>query len=224
MNKRIDFKILWEELREKIREFYPYFFGFYLLSLVVSIFSKTWRSFFYWPAFHGSVFFFTLLFVLTFKFDLRFRRRLRIRDLRFNDFKFVGFTKNSARKAGLLFYKYLVFIKNRLFSFSRGTWVRITIIIVVLSFSLFKEIGVLDFLVLFYALISFLFILNSRYSAGAALILLASCPFLLILKKDLWAESAAIYAYYFLVITILTQIRELKKEKNASITETEDKI
>jgi len=202
MKEKIDFKILRNELREKVRESYPYFIGFYLLSFIVAHFSKTWSGFFYWPAFHGSAFFFTLLFILTFRFSFKLDRQ-----------NIVRFTENSARQAISQFRRYLILAHAKLSGFSRRTWLKILLIIVVLIFTLTKDIAVLDFLVLLYALVSFLFVVNSRWSAGIALILLASCPFFLISKQDVLAENAAIYAYYFLIITVLTQIRELKREK-----------
>jgi hypothetical protein len=111
---------------------------------------------------------------------------------------------------------FCILIYSKLAGLSRRTWLKIFLIAVILIFSLFRGIYPLDFLVLFYALISFLFILDSRFAGGAALVLLASCPFLLIFKKDILAESAAVYAYYFLVITVLAQIRELKREGRAA--------
>ncbi|HTX87057.1 MAG TPA: hypothetical protein VMC41_03250 [Candidatus Nanoarchaeia archaeon] len=41
-----------------------------------------------------------------------------------------------------------------------------------------------------------------------ALIFLISCPILLTLKKEILAEQMAIYAYYFLVMTVVLQIIE----------------
>jgi len=149
------------------------------------------------------IIFFTLLFALTFEFNFKNK-----------NFEIIGFTKNSARLVNKQLRQYFNFIYFRLTNLSRRTWLKIFIIIAILIFALFKEISVLNFLVLFYALVSFLFIFDSRYAAGAALVFLASCPFLLIFKKDAFAENAAIYAYYFLIITVLTQIRELKKEGN----------
>ncbi|HZJ41004.1 MAG TPA: hypothetical protein VFD16_01935, partial [Candidatus Saccharimonadales bacterium] len=130
------------------------------------------------------------------------------------DLKIIGLVENSAREVGRQVRQYFILIYFKLTKISWKVWLKIFIILALLIFSIFKEIGFLDFLVLFYGLISFLFIINSRYSAVAALIFLAACPFLLIFKKDVLAESSAIYAYYFLVITVLTQIRELKKDKN----------
>jgi len=202
MSKKIDPKILQEEIKERIREFYPYFLGFYFLSLLIAVFSKTWRGFFYWPAFHIVIIFFSLLFVLTLKFDRIFDR----------DFRIIGLAKNFLRRFGVQFRRYFIFVRSRLLRLSRRTWLKILLIAAIMIFAMLKGVGAIDFFVLLYAMASFIFILDSRWSAAVALLLLASCPVLLILKKDPWAESAAIYAYYFLVITVLTQIREFRQK------------
>ena len=204
MSQKINYKILLAELISKIKNFYPYLLGFYLISLVAASFWKDWSRFFNWPAFHGVVIFFTLILISTFKFKV----------FKFNHHFIVAITKNSAHRFYKELIKYFNIIYKKLRSLSRRVWLKIFIITIILIFAIFKEIVIFDFLILLYALISILFLIDSRYAAGAALIFLAACPFLLILKKDLWAESAAIYAYYFLVITVITQIRELKKEKN----------
>lgn len=89
------------------------------------------------------------------------------------------------------------------------------IAVAVIYFLFFKEMEIIDFWVLCYAMISILFILDSRFAAGTALLLLVICPFLLILKKDNMAEVVAIYAYYFLIITVITAIRECLREEKA---------
>ncbi|MFA5644684.1 MAG: hypothetical protein WC928_04160 [Patescibacteria group bacterium] len=232
MSRKINVKILLQEIKKKIQEFYPYFLSFYIFSLFVSIFSKTWKSFFYWPAFHGSIIFFSLLLFLTFKFKFKFRRifkinRFELKNIfragnlklkqgwKIGSFIVIDLVKKTSRQADRQFRQYLLWLKNKLVRIKRRAWMKIFIIAVILIFALFKEIDVINFLVLLYALISFLFILDSRYSAAAALIFLAACPFLLIFKKDALAENAAIYAYYFLVITVLTQIIELYRDSRA---------
>jgi len=216
MPKRINSKILLAELKEKIRNFYPYLLGFYLLSLVVANFWKDWSRFFNWPAFHGVIIFFTLILISTFKFKIHLKNYFKIKDFKLRRHFIITITKNSAHRFYKELRKYFSLIYAKLASLSRRTWLKIFIIAIVLILAIFKEIAIFDFLVLVYALISVLFILDSRYAAGTALVFLAACPFLLILKKDLWAESSAIYAYYFLVITVITQIRELKKEDKKS--------
>ena len=52
---------------------------------------------------------------------------------------------------------------------------------------------------------------ENRIIGVLALISLASCPFLLVFKKDAWAETMAVYAYFFLVMTVVLQIIEYKR-------------
>jgi hypothetical protein len=54
---------------------------------------------------------------------------------------------------------------------------------------------------------------SSRILAVPALFFLIITPFFLIFKKDLWAESSAIYAYYFLIMAVIMGIYEVRKEK-----------
>lgn len=81
-------------------------------------------------------------------------------------------------------------------------------IIVVLVYFVFRGMNLLDLSILIYGLVSVWFVLDGRIAAGVALIMLIQCPFWLILKKEVMAESVAIYVYYFLLIALMTQIRE----------------
>jgi phosphoglycerol transferase MdoB-like AlkP superfamily enzyme len=57
--------------------------------------------------------------------------------------------------------------------------------------------------------------IGSRYLTLPAILLLASCPILLILKKETLAETAAIYVFYFMVSGVLVLFAEniLKNKK-----------
>jgi len=62
-----------------------------------------------------------------------------------------------------------------------------------------------------------LFLLNkwdSRITIFLAMVCVAFCPFLIILKKESLAENFAIFAYYFFLFTVLLQIFEFKRKKN----------
>lgn len=226
MSRRINRQLLQDEIKKRIRDSYLYFLSFYIFSLILSLISKTWSSFFYWPAFHGAIFFYTLLFILSFEAKINFKRifkaphinvkaGFKIRDLYIQGrLEFIGLTQYSFRLVKIQVKKYIHYIYKRLSSLSLRNWIKIFIIAVVLIFAIYYETEVIEFLILLYALMSILFILDSRYAAGAALVFLISCPFLIIFKEDAVAELSAIYAYYFLVITVITQIRELKKEGN----------
>jgi len=58
---------------------------------------------------------------------------------------------------------------------------------------------------------------NSRYFAAPALFFLALTPFLLILNRQEKAEEFAIYAYYFLVIALISGFQEIRKENSDKI-------
>lgn len=53
---------------------------------------------------------------------------------------------------------------------------------------------------------------SSRILAAPALFFLILTPFFLIFKKDIWAESFATYAYYFLIMAVIMGIYEIRKE------------
>ncbi|MFA5178376.1 MAG: hypothetical protein WC427_02340 [Candidatus Paceibacterota bacterium] len=53
---------------------------------------------------------------------------------------------------------------------------------------------------------------DSRVIAFLALICLASCPVLLQMKKDDTAETMAVYAYFFLAMTVFLQIFEYRRD------------
>lgn len=76
--------------------------------------------------------------------------------------------------------------------------------------------------IFFGILITFLILkISDRKAAILALTLLGLCPFLLILKDEPLAEFVAIYAYLFLCVTVLTQLkiflRKQKKKKDNRI-------
>lgn len=55
--------------------------------------------------------------------------------------------------------------------------------------------------------------------AAIALFFLSIVPFLLVLSREDQAEQYAVYAYYFLVMTVVRGIAELKTEERISRTE-----
>src|SRR5437016_833192 len=57
-----------------------------------------------------------------------------------------------------------------------------------------------------------LFAWDTRIPGVLALLFLASCPVLLIFHLDTRAEQSAVYAYYFLVMTVVLQIVEYKRK------------
>ena len=61
---------------------------------------------------------------------------------------------------------------------------------------------------------------DNRYLGAAAILCLTACPMLLALDSSLWwptidfeaaAESVAVYAFFFLVMTVVLQLVDLKR-------------
>lgn len=67
-------------------------------------------------------------------------------------------------------------------------------------------------LILAYFGISLIWSVSSRIAAFLALLFLASCPILLSFKKGDLAETFAVYAFYFLVITVFQELLLLLKK------------
>lgn len=196
MKELINFKIVWQELKNSFENFYPYFLIFYIISVFISLFSLNWEAFFYWPAFHVITLIFTIFFISITNVKIGFKGK-RIIKLGFNNKKIIS---------GIVMV--INSCQQKISALSRASLIKILIIIAVLIFSLYQQIDLVNFLILAFGLISVLAPVDNRWSAGAALIFLASCPVLLITKNDILAEKSAIFAYYLLVISVLTMIHE----------------
>ena len=189
-------------LIDDLTEFFPYLLVFYLICLILSFFSKSWKAFFYWPAFLGVVILFGVLCFFSTQAKEYFKNKPQINQ------------KVNIIKQYLSFLGNLIIsvIKKRLKAVILKDGIKIGIIGVVLIFSLLQGIGTINFLILGFALLSLFFSIDSRIAAAAALILLALCPLFAVLKQEIRLENTAVYAYYFLLITVISQIKELLRE------------
>jgi hypothetical protein len=219
MREKIDLKNIATDLDKMIIDFFPYFLFFYFFVLAVAIFSRSWRSFVYWPGLNilatiYAVYYFIKILSAQRKKIVHPSDRLTGARLTFFQLlKDLAFRMYIALKVISKVLRALFFwLRAKIVRFSRKDWLKIFLIAVILIFAVWRRVAFIDFFILAYGLSSFLFIYNSRISAGIALAFLVFCPILLLFKKEGLAEDAAIYAYYFLIITVLTQIRELKRE------------
>lgn len=209
---------------------FPYFFAFYVVSLLVSIFSPAWRGYFYWPAFNLSVLFFALISlgsetVKSFWKEVRAISSGEVgQGFEIDDHKamIVGRGVLFFRKfLAIMVYAVIIPSKEKIISWKgnlrKADYIKLGIIAAVLIFSLFQGIYVVDFFVLLFGLVSVLFVLDMRIAAGCALVFLAACPLLLVFDQSAFAEAAAVYAYYFLIIAVLTGIGDHIKEGRTSL-------
>ena len=86
------------------------------------------------------------------------------------------------------------------------------LIVLILSFGAYFLWGLSSSLLWLLFLFFLVYEWENRIIAFLALISLASCPVLLSLKKDDIAETMAVYAYFFLVMTVVLQIIEYKRD------------
>jgi len=217
MNRKKILNIL-QLVANDVAEFFPYFFVFYIVSFIASIFNQSWHSFFYWAAFHIFAFCFALIAL----FSETVRKPLE-KNVKKNIKKGKQASRSTLSFLGI-FYRFIFYLIRGVFyrigrlakkvyffltkKLTKKNVFKILVIALVLAFVFYKNTGVLDSVVIFYALTAVFFLLDSRISAGIALILIALCPIALVLKKDGLAESGAVYAFYFLVITVVSQIKE----------------
>ena len=123
--------------------------------------------------------------------------------------------ENKNNKKGLLWLCSITFqlLKSAVARFKndvRRKWLR-GIIVLILAGGAFYLWG-LSSALLWLLFLSFLvYEWENRIIAVMALVSLASCPVLLSLKKDDLAETMAVYAYFFLVMTVVLQIIEYKR-------------
>ena len=106
-------------------------------------------------------------------------------------------------------FKALVnFFYNQIKKMKKADFAKIGLMGIILIFVLFKGADAVNFLILTYGLVSVLFVMESRISALIALAFLIFTPIFLIIGNAIFAEKMAVFAYYFLVIAVATQIRE----------------
>jgi len=199
---------IFELVLEQIADIYLYFLGFYVVCLILSYFFERWKLFFNWPAFHLSIIFLGTLVLLS-KQGRKFRGFL---------FKLIKFRTSILTILKIIAKSLTSVIVLKIKGVTRKDYLKFVLILLILVYVLFKEIDPINFLILGYALVSILFVVESRISASITLLFLIFCPILLIMKKESLAEQMAIYAYYFLVITVVVQIREyLREEKEKKV-------
>lgn len=89
----------------------------------------------------------------------------------------------------------------------------IGLLIVALGMGVYFQWGVMNTLIFVIFIGIILRPVSSRILAMPALFFLVLTPFALIFKQDLLAENLAIYAYYFLILTVMMGIYEVRNAK-----------
>lgn|SRR3990167_6182809 len=95
--------------------------------------------------------------------------------------------------------------------------IKVAIIMAAIILGIYLNWGNAETIIFAIFIASILNPVNSRYFAAPALFFLALTPFLLILNRQEKAEEFAIYAYYFLVIALISGFQEIRKENSDKI-------
>jgi hypothetical protein len=77
----------------------------------------------------------------------------------------------------------------------------------------YLKLGPIEVLILAFFIWIILNPVSSKYPAMAMVGFLMATPLLLIFKQGVMAEQTAIYAYYFLVMTVIMGIYEIREDK-----------
>jgi hypothetical protein len=186
-------KIVINQILDNLAFAFPFFFAFYLASLFVSHFYPSWNQYFYWPAFHGSVIVFGILSLAS------PRAKLLLQD-----------PHTWPQRLFSLFK-----------SLNKRDYFKVIVVSLGVAMASYNTATPIEIMVVAYGIISILWIVESRISGLIALVLLVFCPILLIIKKEIIAENFAVYAYYFFVIMVLTQIREYRQTKGSGTYENQ---
>ncbi|KKQ46229.1 MAG: hypothetical protein US63_C0004G0004 [Candidatus Moranbacteria bacterium GW2011_GWC2_37_8] len=96
-------------------------------------------------------------------------------------------------------------------------YIDICLVFIALMIGTYLNLNIVESLIFTLMIWTILNPLPGKYFAYAALFFLSVTPFLLVLDRKVQAEEYAIYAYYFLVLTVIMGIYEMRHKKNEII-------
>jgi hypothetical protein len=184
MSRPQTISVILKDVARNIAVVYPFVLFFYIVAIVSGHFYKPVGQIFYWPGFHGTMLFLTLVVLLSGQFS-----------------SLLSHPKN-----------FFGLIWSRVARLNKVDCLKIGILAVGLAIAIYLQVPVFpEGAILAYGLISFLWIITSRIAAILALAMLIVCGFSAALKFPEISNISALYAFYFLIIAVLTQIRESRK-------------
>jgi hypothetical protein len=112
-------------------------------------------------------------------------------------------------------------IKNSVLNGAKElNWKDISILAVSLALAIYLKWNVFEAVIFCVFVYIILRPLPSRYLAMPALFFLVLTPFFLVFKQEDIAEQSAIYCYYFLIMTVMMGIYEVRKDRFEPMSET----
>jgi len=95
--------------------------------------------------------------------------------------------------------------------------IKLIIILSFLTYAILRGIHLINFLILLFGLIAFFFRVDIILVGIISLLFLLLCPILLHFGNDELAELFALYAYYFLIIMVIVQLKNSFFDKKITI-------
>lgn len=86
-------------------------------------------------------------------------------------------------------------------------------VVVVAWLILTQSTGIGDVVIGLFAIAAIIRGIDARWSFGVALVFLASIPLLSLINQTALGDTYAVYAFYFLVIGVITSMAELRREE-----------
>ena len=180
---------------DNIFHFFPYFFVFYFVCVLVATIFPAMRDYFYWPALHVGLIVFGAISLL---------------DSRFWNYRTKKEPNNKIPKIKTAKLPGWVSVFRRLI-FSQSYWDHIKVLIIFIGaiIAINFHFGPAEFLIFIYALISLFFVIDVGVTIVISVIFLFFCPFLAFFDNGKLSEQFAVYVFYLFIVAVLTQIRIL---------------
>ncbi len=199
-----------------IAEIFPFLFIFYATVFILSLAFESWQWYFNWPIFHVNILILGLLSFLSESgrekvFSLIHSGKIKLIKLKKATFKA---TAKSLLSFIVKIFAAALGIRQR----GIKSYLKFVLLAIVLSFAISRGANVIELLILFYAFRAIFVGINSRLSGLLAAAFLAGSIGLTIIKKNVWAEQPMIFAFYFFIIFIISQIvesREVRRGKKS---------
>jgi MFS family permease len=179
--------------------FFPYFLAGYFAIFILSVFFIPLKNFFFWPLVYIAIVFLALLSYISPR-GKKFMRKLSLSAF-----------YSQKNKEKIIELQFKAFKKQYLHvvSFLLANRVKIAVISLILIMVVIKGMAILEFVIMVYSVIVLFFSVKYPISFIIFVILLFFCRFLLLFKINAGAELMAVYACYFLIIAVIEEGRNL---------------
>ena len=194
----------------EIAFYFPYCLLFFIIIFSSSFYFKEVKIFFFWPGVYAGMVILSVLTIFSpscrkyyFYFKQSARKDLGLwKSLIIGLWSLIAHAMSSATKRVLEKW-------NDIKLLPRKVKIKIIVIIAISASAVLMGIGLINLAILIYGLISILFVFKRKISLIVCVILLVMCSILAILNYNKWVDIVGVGAFYFLILSLLTEIRDM---------------